>query len=259
MADLKKREFNVLELTGNNFIRWASDVKLYLKGKSLLCTIIELNPTEKGKDIEKDPIKIEEDKAKAASILRHHLTDSLKHEYTNYEDPKLLWEELNERFGHNKSGLLPKAIDEWIPIGTMAFNETNMIERNVRHRGRGNYLIRGRGRGKYHEKSGMNTFEQGNFYGRGRGRGRGHGLSRGRGRSHKHKRCGMTEHWGRTCRTAKHLVDLYQASQKNKGKGAEANFVNEASTSGPTLDVSDFSEDVNLHKLDPQEEDNYIF
>ena len=55
-------------------------------------------------------------------------------------------------------------------------------------------------------------------------------------------------------------MDLYQASQKNKGKGAEANFVNEASTSGPTLDVSDFfTEDVNLHKLDPQEEDNYIF
>ncbi len=80
----------------------------------------------------------------------------------------------------------------------------------------------------------------------------------------KHKstcnRCGMTGHWGRTCRTAKHLVDLYQASQKNKGKGAKANFVNETSTSGPTLDVSDFfSEDVNLHKVDPQEEDNYFF
>ena len=90
MADLKKREFNALELTGNNFIQLASDVKLYLKGKSLLCTIIELSPTDKGKGIEKDPIKIEEDKAKAVSILRHHLTDSLKHEYTNYEDPKLL-------------------------------------------------------------------------------------------------------------------------------------------------------------------------
>ncbi|XP_057538036.1 uncharacterized protein LOC130815564 [Amaranthus tricolor] len=252
MADLKKREFNALELTRNNFIKWASDVKLYLKEKSLLCTIIELNPTDKGKGIERDPIKIEEDKAKAASILRHHLTDSLKHEYTNYEDPKLLWEELNERFGHNKSR----------PVGTMPFNDTNMIERNVRHRGRGNYFIRGKGRGKYHEKSGMNTFEQGNFYGRSRGRG--HGLSRGHGRSHKYKStcniCGMTGHWGRTCRTAKHLVDLYQASEKNKGKGAEVNFVNEGSTFGPTLDVSDFfTEDVNLHKLDPQKEDNYIF
>ncbi|XP_057544987.1 uncharacterized protein LOC130824114 [Amaranthus tricolor] len=208
--------------------------------------------------IERDPIKIEEDKAKAASILRHHLTDSLKHEYTNYEDPKLLWEELNERFSYYKSVLLPKAIDEWRPVGSIPFNETNMIKRNVRYRSRGNYFIRGRGRGKYHEKNGMNTFEQGKFYGRGRGRG--HGLSCGCKHKSTCNRCGMTGHWGRTCRTAKHLVDLYQAFQKNKGKGAEANFVNEASTSGPTLDVSDFfNKDVNLHKLDPQEEDNYIF
>ena len=31
-------------------------------------------------------------------------------------------------------------------------------------------------------------------------------------------RCGMEGHWSRTCRTAKHLVDLYQASLKEKGK-----------------------------------------
>lgn len=117
MADLKKREFIALELTGNNFIQWASDVKLYLKGKSLLYTIIELNPADKGKGIERNAMKIEEDKAKAASILRHHLTDSLKHEYTYYEDhPKLLWEDLNERFVYNKSALLSKAIDDWREI-----------------------------------------------------------------------------------------------------------------------------------------------
>ena len=27
-------------------------------------------------------------------------------------------------------------------------------------------------------------------------------------------RCGMKGHWSRTCRTTKHLVDLYQASLK---------------------------------------------
>ena len=29
-------------------------------------------------------------------------------------------------------------------------------------------------------------------------------------------RCGMEGHWSRTCRTAKHLVDLYRASVKEK-------------------------------------------
>ena len=120
----------------------------------------------------------------------------------------------------------------------MPFNDTNVIEKNVRYRGRRNYYIRGRGRGRYHEKSGTNTFEQGNFYGRSRGRGRGLGL--GRGCVHiyernlfaprndnfkqvqKHystcNRCGMTEHWRRTCRTANHLVDL-SSFPKTKKKG----------------------------------------
>ena len=66
----------------------------------------------------------------------------------------------------------------------MLFNEISMIERNMRHRRRRNYFIRGRGRGKYHVKSGINTFEQGNLYGCGRGRGGSHGLGRGCGRSH---------------------------------------------------------------------------
>jgi hypothetical protein len=37
-------------------------------------------------------------------------------------------------------------------------------------------------------------------------------------------RCGMKGHWSRICRTAKHLVDLYQASIEGKGKNVEANF-----------------------------------
>ncbi|XP_021767865.1 uncharacterized protein LOC110732256 [Chenopodium quinoa] len=50
-------------------------------------------------------------------------------------------------------------------------------------------------------------------------------------------RFGMTRHWGRTCRKAKHLVDLYQASVKGKEKNAEANYVNEENAPCPTLDV----------------------
>ena len=36
----------------------------------------------------------------------------------------------------------------------------------------------------------------------------------------------MEGHWSCTCHTPKHLVDLYQASIKGKGKGIETNFVN---------------------------------
>ena len=35
----------------------------------------------------------------------------------------------------------------------------------------------------------------------------------------------MEGHWSHTYHTPKHLVDLYQASIKEKGKGIETNFV----------------------------------
>ena len=38
-------------------------------------------------------------------------------------------------------------------------------------------------------------------------------------------RCGMEGHWSRTCRTTKHLVDMYQVSLKDKRKMIETNFV----------------------------------
>ncbi|KAG2708515.1 hypothetical protein I3760_05G197100 [Carya illinoinensis] len=63
-------------------------------------------------------------------------------------------------------------------------------------------------------------------------------------------RCGMTGHWSRTCRTAKHLVDLYQSSIKEKIKKFETNFAEPSyaldSIDGEditSLDVSDFFED----------------
>ena len=61
-------------------------------------------------------------------------------------------------------------------------------------------------------------------------------------------RCGITGHWSRTCRTAKHLVELYQASIKGKGKDIEVNFFYGNGDSGmdlPHFDVSDFFEDPN--------------
>ncbi|GAV91976.1 hypothetical protein CFOL_v3_35360 [Cephalotus follicularis] len=38
-------------------------------------------------------------------------------------------------------------------------------------------------------------------------------------------RCGMEGHWYRACRTAKHWVDLYQASLKENDKRIETNFI----------------------------------
>ena len=53
----------------------------------------------------------------------------------------------------------------------------------------------------------------------------------------------MKGHWVRTCRTPKHLADLYQASLKEIEKGVETNFVNHNDRIDTTqLDISDFLE-----------------
>ena len=54
----------------------------------------------------------------------------------------------------------------------------------------------------------------------------------------------MKGHWERTCRTAKHLVELYQASLKGKGKVVETNLIEHPNQINSTyLDCSDFFAD----------------
>ncbi|XP_022040178.1 uncharacterized protein LOC110942721 [Helianthus annuus] len=119
------------------------------------------------------------------------------------------------------------------PVGTTPFPEVNVATYNDQSgsHGHGRGYQRGRGHGS-------------------RGRGRGHG--RGRGRAYGKKlhdnekksndergkkksgtssnacyRCGGNNHWAGTCRTARHLVELYQQSIKDKQKGIETNFTYE--------------------------------
>ena len=59
----------------------------------------------------------------------------------------------------------------------------------------------------------------------------------------KYFRCDGKGHWSRTCRTPRHLVDLYQVSLKKDDKGKETNFVSNYENSTIHYDVSNFFED----------------
>ncbi|KAL0715149.1 hypothetical protein Bca4012_064471 [Brassica carinata] len=92
-----------------------------------------------------------------------------------------------------------------------------------RGRGRGGQG-RGRGRGGY-DKGRYNPYDHPNQSNNGRGKDKSNGTSskpQNPGNSPCH-RYGMTNHWAKNCRTAKHLVDLYQESLK--GKNPEAHMV----------------------------------
>ncbi|GKV42014.1 hypothetical protein SLEP1_g49475 [Rubroshorea leprosula] len=145
------------------------------------------------------------------------------------------------------------------PIGSAPLPEANATSYNNYGRGRG----RRRGQGRCHGRN------HGNNHGRGYARGRNNTWHR-RGFNPKYEsvepknergrnlqknpakvsesfcyRCGAKGHWERAYRTARHLVDLYQTSlnEKGKGKDPEMNFIEQNNVDLDThLDVADFFE-----------------
>lgn len=88
MNSIEKLKFQALKIDGTNFLSWSLDVEAHLAAKDLQDTII----TDNGPTLQQ--------KAKALILIRHHLEDTLKRQYMNEYNPKILWEELNSRFNH---------------------------------------------------------------------------------------------------------------------------------------------------------------
>jgi hypothetical protein len=54
-------------------------------------------------------------------FIRHHLHEELKTEYLTIKDPLILWNNLRERYEHQKSVILSKARYEWINLRLQDF------------------------------------------------------------------------------------------------------------------------------------------
>lgn len=330
MSNLTKLDFVALDITGKNYLSWVLDAEIHLDANGLGDTIKEGNKASN------------QYKAKAMIFLRHHLHEGLKSEYLTVKDPLVLWNNLKERYDHQKTVILPKARYHWMHLRLQDFKtvseynsalfritsqlklcgenvtDEDMLEKTFSTFHASNVLLqqqyREKGFKKYSEliscllvaeqnnellmknhearPTGTAPFPEANVakhdhYTDGQARGRGHNFGRGRGfvhgrgrghgrsgiskntfshqkwkNSEKKKggqnskqdenncyRCGGKGHWSRTCRTPKHLVDLYQESEKNKGKKIETHFAYEDDDFdyGPIdvthLDVADFFAD----------------
>ena len=144
----------------------------------------------------------------------------------------LLAEQNNELLMRNSEMRPPGSAPPPEAHATKDNKESHHVQGNGHHgRGRGNRNGRGRGRSSF-------GCGQGNQHGRDHGRdrgsfGRGHGRGRGSSFKPQHStnpsksvchRCGMGNHWAKTCRTPKHLVDLYQESLKGKNPEAHMTY-----------------------------------
>ncbi|XP_057250111.1 uncharacterized protein LOC130591190 [Beta vulgaris subsp. vulgaris] len=173
-------------------------------------------------------------------FARHHLHEGLKTEYLTVKDPQVLWSNLKERITSQLKLCGKKITDAEMLEKTYTTFHANNVVLQTQYREKeckyseliscllvaeqNNELLM-----KNHESrpTGSTPFPEANATSHngkekyqannsGQGRGRGYGA-----------RCGGKGHWSRTCRTPKHLVDLYQQSLKQKGKKVETNLVYE--------------------------------
>ena len=104
MAILPKLEFVALDITGKNYLSWILDAEIHLEANALGETIKDGNNASN------------QNKAKAMIFLRHLLHEGLKAEYLTIKDPLVLWNNLKERYDHQKTVILPKGRYDWMHL-----------------------------------------------------------------------------------------------------------------------------------------------
>ena len=97
MSNLAKLEFVVFNISDKNYLSWVLDVEIHLDAMNLGNTIKERNDASM------------HDSTKALKFLRHHIDEGLKGEYLTVKDPFIIWNNLRERYDHQKTVILPKA------------------------------------------------------------------------------------------------------------------------------------------------------
>ncbi|XP_074374053.1 uncharacterized protein LOC141714433 [Apium graveolens] len=110
MTNITSLSFVALDISGDNYLSWVQDVKLHLGSKKLSDTIKAENKST--------------DKENFTSIifLRHHMHEDLKSEYLEVENLFILWENLKDRFDHQKLVYLPAAENDWVNLRIQDFN-----------------------------------------------------------------------------------------------------------------------------------------
>ncbi|KAL7123648.1 hypothetical protein ACP275_01G118800 [Erythranthe tilingii] len=119
MEHLSKLDFTHLNVSGENYMSWTMDVKIHLTRKKLRMAIVKEN------------LLNEAQKAEAMILIRRHLDEVLRLDYSSIEDPQILWDALASRFNHQKTILLPEARNKWIHLRFMDFKTVNEYNSEV--------------------------------------------------------------------------------------------------------------------------------
>ncbi|XP_018487440.1 uncharacterized protein LOC108857931 [Raphanus sativus] len=94
-------DYDTLDVSGENYLRWAINISVILKIEGLSECII------------KDNHGTENEKYMALRVMRHHLNVVLRNQYQDIQSPRCLWTELKSIY---TKVLLPKTRHEWMSL-----------------------------------------------------------------------------------------------------------------------------------------------
>ncbi|XP_047312632.1 uncharacterized protein LOC124915929 [Impatiens glandulifera] len=113
MSNLTKLEFTTLDITRKNYFSWILDAEIHFAINGL------------GNTIKNENTASDQDKAKEMIFLHRLIHEGLKIEYLIGKDPLVLWNNLNERYDHLKTIILPKAQFEWLHLRIQDFKSVS--------------------------------------------------------------------------------------------------------------------------------------
>ncbi|KAL7090633.1 hypothetical protein ACP275_12G053600 [Erythranthe tilingii] len=217
MANLTKLEFTALDISGNNYLTWVLDAKIHLNSMNLGKTIKDGNEeSEQNKarlDMSELHLRLQDFKTvneynfamfKIVSQLRlcgDNVTeaDMLEKTFTTFHGSNMLLQQQYRKTGFKK-------YFELISCLLVAEQNNNLLM-------------------KYHNShpTVVVVVDMDNREKKNKGNTMKFGPSKKQNESC--YKCGTNGNWKNVCRTPRHLVDLYQASIKGKGKAKEINFI----------------------------------
>ena len=113
MSNLAKLEFVVIDISGKTYLSWVLDVEIHLDAMTFGNTIKEGNDASL------------QDHAKALIFIHHHIDEGLKGEYLTVKYPLIIWNNIKERYDHQKTIILPKARYDWMHLRLQDFKSVN--------------------------------------------------------------------------------------------------------------------------------------
>ncbi|XP_068323225.1 uncharacterized protein [Pyrus communis] len=277
MTNLAKLEFAALDITGKNYLTWVLDTKIHLKAGNLGDTIRE-ESSSSSRDLAKPMIFIRRylDEALKSEYLTDfksvaeynfalfRITSQMKLYGDTITEEHMLektlstfhasnvflqqqyraqsYTEYNQLISvllvaeQNNELLMKKHHSR--PIGPALFPEVNAVSLKVNATSSG---------GDNH-KQGRGHKQGPSFKNVNRHKGKAHMNNTSRNSEGACHRYGGNGYWARTCCTPKHLMDLYQASLKEKG--VETNFLDQARPMDIPDPVFDLSGQLNTTHLD---------